>query len=174
MKRIVLVLLASVAIAAAAMLPSLAVADERGDTIRLPSGWTRATSPLAPQLLDPHEILAVGTFDLEHLAADRGACVGDAPPAGALGAMQSDDALIWIVEWEHAASTTRRRPADFAKALKPRSCVRASYPDLRARSVFFQSEGRMINAFVVVGDDASKKRQRQATSILNNLQLAKL
>jgi hypothetical protein len=174
MTRIVRVFLASVTVAVAAMVPSPGAADERGDTIQLPSGWVRATSPLAPQLLDPHEILAVATFDLGHLAPDRGACVGDAPPAGAVGAMQSDDALIWIVEWEHAASTTTPRPADFANALEPRRCVRARYPELRARSLFFRSEGRMIDAYLVVGDDAPKKVRRRAISMLNNLELAKL
>ena len=32
----------------------------------------------------------------------------------------------------------------------------------------------MIDAYLVVGDDASKKLQRQATSILNDLDVAKL
>jgi hypothetical protein len=145
-------------------------ADTRGGEVRVPKGWSRATAPLAPELLDPHEILSMGTFRLDELGAvDRAPCVGNAPPASALAAMGRDDVFIWIVEWDQLASTSTRRPSDLAPALEPRSCVRARHPDLKGRSLLFTANGRTIEAHLVVGDGASRKRRRQASALLDRL-----
>ena len=156
----------SLAMAAMVMVTPVAF-DTRENEVRLPAGWSRATTPLAPELLDPHEILSVGSFRLDDLAAVHGApCVGNAPPAAALAAMRRDDVFIWIVEWEALASTTTQRPSDLSSALEPRPCVRAVHPDLKDRSLLFTTEGRTIEVHQVVGDDTTRRRRRQASALL--------
>jgi hypothetical protein len=141
-----------------------------GTDVRLPAGWSRAPAPLAPQLLDPHEILSAATFRLDDLADIRRApCVGDAPPASALAAMGRDDVFLWVVEWDQLASTSTRRPSDLVDALEPRKCVRARHPDLSGRSLLFTTQSRTIEVHLVVGDDVSRKRRRQASSLLDRL-----
>jgi hypothetical protein len=149
--------------------------DARGDTIWLPSGWYRAATPIAPQLVNPRELLSFATFPFELVPSDA-VCVGDAPPAAAVAAMESDDVLAWMVEWFPAGGLTpsadavEPRPAHFdPTGLEPRDCVAQIAPYLRSGSFLFSDQGRVFDIYVVVGEDASPERERQLYDALDSL-----
>jgi hypothetical protein len=148
------------------------VFDAQGDTIVLPRHWQRADTALAPELADPSEILAIGTFPLDVTDHDA-VCVGNAPPASALEAMTSNDGFVWMVEWYGAASTDRPRPTHFAaRQFDPRKCVNDAYPHLTSRSITFKEHERVLNIFIVAGADISAKRERQLYKTLDSLQFS--
>jgi hypothetical protein len=154
--------------------------DQNGDTVELPTDWFRTSEPLAPQLFDPHEILAAGTFPLE-TAAGTSVCVGDAPPARALAVMQAADAFFWIVEWSTgqrpgghpSLADTKPRPAQFTPdEFAARDCVMQAFPTLRSRALDFNDRGRIFSVYVVVGSAVSASREQQMYSILDSLRFA--
>ena len=153
--------------------------DANGDTVNLPTDWFRAAEPLAPQLVDPHEVLAISTVPLP--AEGRAAvCVGDAPPARGLGAMAADDALIWLIEWTPIpapdeglvpnVATTDNRPARFApEQFAARDCVTRAFPRLVAKSLLFKDQGRVFEVYVVYGESVSSSRQQEIYDTLDTL-----
>jgi len=149
------------------------VFDARGDTVRLPRSWSRAQTPLAPELVDPKELLSVATFPLG-APVRRGVCVGNAPPIGGLASMNRKDAFVWMVEWYANASTDRPRPSRFApRQFEPRACVHHAYPQLTSKSIFFRDHGRNINIFIVTGNRVTSKREHQLYALLDSLRFSK-
>jgi hypothetical protein len=153
--------------------------DPAGDTVDLATGWLRAADRLAPELLDPHEILAVSSFPLP-AEGHAGACVGDAPPGKALGAMAADDALIWIVEWTPLpapddarvpkVATTDTRPVRFSsEQFASRDCVTLVFPHLVGKDLMFKDQHRVFEVFVAYGDSISPSRHQEIYETLDSL-----
>jgi hypothetical protein len=154
--------------------------DANGDTVEVPAGWSQAAEPLAPQLVDPHEILTVSTFPLSAEAHDS-VCVGDAPPASALATMAADDAAIWLIEWTPLpapnedlvpnAATTEHRPTRFTPdRFDARDCVTDAFPNLISKELQFEDQGRVFQAFVIYGVSTSPARQQEIYDTLDSLQ----
>ena len=153
--------------------------DANGDLVDLPTNWFRAVDPLAPQLLDPHEVIAVSTFPLPgegHAAV----CVGDAPPAKALGEMAAEDALIWIIEWTPMPApneelvpnvgNTDDRPTRFEPGhFKARDCVTRAFSASSRTNLLFKDQGRVFEISVVYGENISPSRLRLIYDTLDTL-----
>jgi hypothetical protein len=153
--------------------------DAKGDSVNIPTDWIRAADPLAPQLVDPHEVLTMSTFPLP--SEGRAAvCVGDAPPAKALGAMTAEDALVWVIEWTPMPApneelvpnvgNTDDRPTRFEPGhFNARDCVTRAFPRLVAESLLFKDQGRVFEIYVVSGEDISPSRQQLIYDTLDTL-----
>jgi len=79
--------------------------DDRGFSVRYPAPWHRASTTLTPQLSDPHEILAVGSYPLRPGAQPH--CVQY--PVNAIEDLAPTDALVWVAERQVAGPFPPRR-----------------------------------------------------------------
>jgi hypothetical protein len=148
--------------------------DTRGDTVDLVDGWYRSTTPMAPELVNPRELLSLGTLPFEMPSA-RAVCVGNAPPATPIAAMGPDDVFLWLVEWYPTDSrmpsveTSNRRPAHFVVDGNDRSCVEAASPNVRGGSFQFTDLGRVFSLFYVIGNNVTGDRARVVEDVLDSL-----
>ena len=139
-------------------------------TVQLPAGWQRATESLTPHLVDPREILSVGTFPLRH-RENRCAHV----PTSALEDLGPTDALVSVQERGRrggAAAGFPPRPAHFqfsdGSTSEASTCVRrpARFTD---SFIWFSDGGRRFHALVAFGLQAPERVRREAFAILDSL-----
>jgi hypothetical protein len=150
---------------------------KHGLSLTLPPGWHRARRNLTPHLLDPREILSVGSYPPRYKRRSR--CGVPGCPLPALDGFGRRDVLISIRERRHvrrpvvAGFAPRRRPF----ALEP---MRVHYPrGVRwrcARRVLgrttwtaFTDSGRAFYAFVAVGRAATAATRHDARRVIESL-----
>src|SRR4051812_20740523 len=150
---------------------------QHGLSLTLPPGWHRARRNLTPHLIDPREILSVGSYRLRYKR--RSGCGVPGCPLPALDGFGRSDVLISIQERRHvgrpvhAGFARRRRPF----ALEP---MRLHYPPGArwrcARRVLgrttwtaFTDSGRAFYAFVAVGRAATAATRRDARRVIESL-----
>lgn len=161
------------------------VFDGQGDRVQLPPGWYRSGAPLVPYLSSPQEILSVATFPLA--PDDRGPGCDAQLPKGTLDAMQPADAFVWIVEPSQNPrvpanlggyadpSQFPHRPAHFSlDQFQAYDCSGPtwSYPHATFRRLYFTESGRVIGAYVTLGDQVTPEREAQVMALLDSLELA--
>jgi hypothetical protein len=146
-------------------------------SLMLPPGWRRARQSLTPDLIDPREILTVGSYRLRYKRRSR--CGVPGCPLPALDGFGRGDVLISIQERRHvrrpvqAGFTPRRRPL----ALEP---MRLHYPPgarwrcarrVLGRATFtpFTDNGRAFYVFVAVGRAATPAIRRDARRVIESL-----
>ncbi len=85
-----------------------------GITVTLPAGWRRAPSSLTPHLTDPHEVVAVGTYDLRYRRTDCAQI-----PGSALEDLGATDAFVTVQERGRGSSSIgfAARPKHFGPRL---------------------------------------------------------
>src|SRR3954470_2183571 len=148
-----------------------------GLSLDLPPGWHRAPGNLTPHLIEPREILSVGSYRLRYKR--RSLCGVPGCPLPALDGFGRRDVLISIQERRHvrrpvrAGFAPRRRPF----ALEP---MRLSYPPGArwrcARRVLgrttwtaFTDGGRAFSPSVAVGRAAPPAPRRDARRVIESL-----
>jgi hypothetical protein len=150
---------------------------QHGLALTLPPGWHRARRNLTPHLIDPREILSVGSYRLRYKRRSR--CDVPGCPLPALDGFGRRDVLISIQERRHV-----RRPVDagFAPRRRPFALepMRLHYPPGArwrcARRVLgrttwtaFTDSGRAFYAFVAVGRAATFATRRDALRVIESL-----
>jgi hypothetical protein len=148
-----------------------------GLSLTLPPGWHRARRNLTPHLIDPREILSVGSYRLRYKRRSR--CGVPGCPLPALDGFGRRDVLISIQERRHV-----RRPVDagFAPRRRPFALVpmRLNIPSgarwrcarrVLGRSTWtaFTDNGRAFYAFVAVGRAATSATRRDARRVIESL-----
>jgi hypothetical protein len=146
-------------------------------SVTLPPGWHHARRNLTPHLIDPREIISVGSYRLRYKRRSR--CGVPGCPLPGLDGFGRRDVLISIQERQHvrrpvdAGFPPRRRPF----ALEP---LRLHYPPgprwRCARRVLgrtnwtaFTDSGRAFYAFVAFGRGATSATRRDARRVIESL-----
>jgi hypothetical protein len=156
-----------------------------GFTVEHPVNWHRATTTLTPNLIDPVQILALGTGDLPpggHSCAQQ--------PVAALEAMSPTDALITVQERlsPEMAGLAPDQPLDEAAGFPARpgqfppsgssgsqynstvvECL-AEPPAFDHWWFAFNDAGRGFHILVAIGTGASERTRAETWAILDSLQ----
>jgi hypothetical protein len=150
---------------------------QHGLSLTLPPGWHRARRSFTPSLIEPREVLTVGSYRLHYKRRSR--CLVPGCPLPALDGFGRGDVLISIQERRHvprpveAGFAPRRRPF----SLEP---MRLHYPPgvrwrcarrLLGRTTWtpFADNGRAFYAFVAVGRAATSATRRDARHVIESL-----
>ncbi len=147
-----------------------------------PLGWHPAQARLVPKLLDPLEILSVGTSVLP--VGGGGDC--DREPVAAIERMRTGDALLSIQEYTVTAAMRSRlgtgeAPPRLATAIGELTLRRALHrpgeripapEDLWTATLPFTAHGRWFDALVYVRGRPAPARLRQVRAILAGLRFA--
>ncbi len=148
--------------------PPVATYSARGVTVRLPPGWRAAGTTLTPYLVDPREVLAVGTRPLRYRP---GGCAQVA--VGALAALGRTGAFLTLQERGVGSPAFPPRPARFGPGLGGPSEAAACVPGARFEDhwVSFAAGGRNFDAEVAFGPRAAAATRRAAWRILDGLRV---
>jgi hypothetical protein len=151
----------------AAHRPAAAVVRENDLVAQLPPGWVAATRSLTPDLLDPREVLAVGTYPLRYR---RTGCAH--MPDSALADLGAGDAFVTLMERPRVSRGFPPRPVRFGPVLGGRSeCI----PDSVAESHWFtfSDRGRAFHVLVAFGPRTAQAIKDQAWGILDGLEVGR-
>jgi hypothetical protein len=115
-----------------------------GVGLQLQPGWHVSRSNLTPKLVNPRDLVSVGTFSMR----PGGRCAQS--PSRAYSDMGSTDGLITIMERGGNSGDYPPRPARFHLNPRPRSfeCAPAR---LSSQELMFSDGGRNFYAFVALG-----------------------
>jgi hypothetical protein len=156
--------------------------EDRADglTISFPPAWTMAAGNLTPDLINPKELVALGTYSL---STNTSSSLCPQFPAAALNAMGSGDAFISILgSGPVANSQTNPFPARPAGGFDGSSGVnlsRTDFPQCLAHPlngsgqwIAFSQAGRNFYVLAVIGKSASQTLRSDVYTILNSIQIA--
>ncbi len=146
----------------------LATYSAHGVTVRLPPGWRAGGTSLTPHLVDPREVLAVGTRPLRYRP---GGCAQVA--VGALAALGRTGAFLSLQERGVGSVAFPPRPTRFGPGLGGPSEAAACVPGARFEDHWlpFADGGRNFYAEVAFGPSASAPTRRAAWRILDSLRV---
>jgi len=147
---------------------------ERGLSVSLPSDWHRARQSLTPSLVEPREILSIGSYPLRYQRRSR--CHVPSCPVPAIDGLGRGDVLVSIQERRGSGAygfPAQRRPFQ----LDP---MRLSFPAGRswtcakrrlARAFWtpFAASGRGFYAFVAFGRGVTRQTRRDVVRVLDSL-----
>jgi hypothetical protein len=146
--------------------------DARGFSVAHPSTWHRATESLTPTLVDPMEILSVGTYELR---AGGQRCAQF--PDRALDELGPEDALVSVQEEAVLGRSDRwaPRPAHFGPDSgtgddESPGCL-SQRKEFFHRWIPFYDRGRGFYAYVAIGNDASAATRGEVWAILDSLEV---
>ncbi|WP_028065745.1 hypothetical protein [Solirubrobacter soli] len=152
--------------------PAAVAEGARGVSVELAAGWQAAPASLTPNLTDPREVLAVGTYPLRFRET---ACAH--MPGSALEDLGPTDALVTVqergVDPGSSWSDFPARPAHFGPELGAASEASACAPGTRFTDHWFRfSQGdRHFHVLVAFGPQASPAVQAQAWATLDRLRI---
>lgn len=143
---------------------------QHGLKVTYPSSWHRARRSLTPTLVDPEEVLALGTSSLT-----PGGRKCAQFPENAVASLGPGDALIWVSERAgHPRVHLPPRRAHFRLDRPERTELHACVAG-RARfsewPIAFRAAGRQFNAWVAIGKPVPGRRRVQAEHILDSIEL---
>jgi hypothetical protein len=129
--------------------------EKYGYSIQVPEGWMVSNSPLATELVEPKEILALTNFD-----APVG---GECGPETASRSIPPDGVLIWLTEHRLTGPA-----AVDAKEFKPRPSFNDTseanrYPGCFSGPAYgasFSDAGRFFTVYVKAGEAATENLQK--------------
>lgn len=166
----------------AAAVPGWSTYEDQADglTMSFPSDWTMAAGNLTPNLINPKELVALGTYSLSTNASST---LCPQFPAAALDAMGSSDAFISILGSEPSAnSRTHPFPARPAGGFDRSSGVNLSTTDFpqclahplngNGQWIAFSQAGRDFYVLVAIGTSAPASLRSDVYTILDSLQVA--
>jgi hypothetical protein len=143
-----------------------------GVTVELPKGWQTATANLTPNLGDPRQVIAVGTYPLRYRPHDCAQV-----PVSALEDLGSRDAFIELeergVDPGSSWSEFPARPPHFGRGLGGPSEATQCVPGTRMDEHWFgfTDKGRHFYALVAFGPDVPKATQDEAWAVLDSLKV---
>jgi streptogramin lyase len=145
--------------------------DDRGFSVAYPGSWYRATESLTPILVDPVEILSVGTYELrpggERCAQFPDPALDELGPEDALVSIQEEPSLKRPEWW--SPRPAHFGPDDGRGDDESPGCV--SQPkEFFHRWIPFQDRGRGLYAFVAIGREASAETRRETWAVLDSLE----
>jgi hypothetical protein len=141
-----------------------------GVAVELPASWQHAPSSLTPNLSDPREVLAVGTYPLRYRPT-RCAHL----PGSALEDLGPRDAFVTSQERGRDPSSSwpdfPPRPPHFGPELGGRSEASECEPGARFADHWFtfSDGGRHFHVLVAFGPGASATTRQQTWAILDSL-----
>jgi hypothetical protein len=147
------------------------VEGERGLQVELPVGWQRAGATLTPQLVDPVEVLAVGTFPMRA----GGACSHVA--TNALTDISPRDAFVTLLERGYDRDSAwpdfPPRPAKFGPGLGGPSEAGACASGARFTDHWFgfTDADRHFHVLVAFGPEAPQAVRDEAWAVLDSLRV---
>jgi hypothetical protein len=158
--------------------PQSYTSERYGYSLVLPAGWQRAERRLVPRLLDPREILSIGTFFMP--VGGGGNCGRE--PVAALERMEPGDVLVTFQEEAESRAMKRRLRNE------PLPSLRRTLSDLRLRrelhapsehvsaaqliwygQLNFLARDRWFDALVYVKGRPRPDRMRQVHRILSGI-----
>ncbi|MCW2968783.1 MAG: hypothetical protein JWM71_2555, partial [Solirubrobacteraceae bacterium] len=139
-----------------------------GLEVRFPSAWRRARRSLTPNLVDPVEILSLGTMALAYRA---GRCAQ--LPVGALEAVGPRVVFLSVQERRgpEPKFPPRPRPFRLTAGSAADACVGGPRP-WRSYWRPFSDSGRRFYLLAVIGDRASARRVRDLHAVIDSLRFA--
>jgi hypothetical protein len=146
--------------------------DAHRFSVTYPGSWFRASETLTPHLVDPLEILSLGTHQLRPGGQECWRY-----PVNALEDLGPTDAFLTIQE-EHLSPSELEsfpeRPEHFSEDLGGPSeapfCVRGGAADFFDRWIRFQDQGRGFYILVAIGNEASEETRLQVWATLDSLE----
>src|SRR3954452_208307 len=150
---------------------SVTYTDRQHDLkVTYPSSWHRARRPLTPTLVDPEEILSLGTTSLT-----PGGRKCAQFPENAVASLGPGEALIWVSERAgHPRVHLPPRPARFTLGRPERTelhtCV-AGRTRFSEWPIDFREARRQFNVLVAIGKPIPRTRRVQAERILESFEL---
>jgi hypothetical protein len=145
-----------------------------GITVTLPAGWQRAAHSLTPDLVEPREVVAAGTFPLRYRATGCSHM-----PGSALEDLGPRDAFVTLQERPRHGSSTGfpARPEDFSQRLRGGhagsdavDCVpKARFTD---HWFTFSDAGRRFHVLVAFGPRTTAATRGEAAQILDDLRIS--
>jgi hypothetical protein len=166
----------------AGAVPGWSTYDDQADglTMSFPSSWAMSAGNLTPTLINPRELVALGTYSLN---TNTSSTLCPQFPAAALDAMGSGDAFISILGGAPSSnSQTDPFPARPAGGFDASSGVNLSRTDFlqclahplngSGRWIPFSQAGRDFYLLAVIGTDASATLRSDVYTILNSIQIA--
>jgi hypothetical protein len=141
-----------------------------GITVTLPAGWQRAPRSLTPQLTDPREVVAVGTYKLRYRPTDCAQIAGSA-----LEDLGATDAFVTVQERGRGSSRSGfpARPKHFGPDLGGAADASECVPGIQVvdRWLNFADGGRHFYVLVAFGAKASAATRKQAWAMLDGLRV---
>ena len=166
----------------AGAVPGWSTYDDQADglTMSFPSSWAMSAGNLTPTLINPRELVALGTYLLN---TNTSSTLCPQFPATALDAMGSGDAFISILGGAPSSnSQTDPFPARPAGGFDASSGVNLSRTDFlqclvhplngSGQWIPFSQAGRDFYVLAVIGTDASATLRSDVYTILNSIQVA--
>jgi hypothetical protein len=138
-----------------------------GLSYSIPPGWHVAHGSLTPHLVNPRQVLTVGTGPLP----SGGACAQF--PSAALGAMRDTDVLLAVQERLGATRSFPLRPSRFGLPASGSEAEECVYGQAAFVSHWFEFRdgGRGFHVLVAVGRAAPRWKVRQALGVLDSLRI---
>jgi hypothetical protein len=138
--------------------------DAHGVTISYPPGWNAATSTLTPELVNPVQAVAVGTYSLR-----AGTCGGI--PKLVLNDLGPTDAFVSAYVYLTPPSPDLPgRPSHFTPDLNwGTNILCANAPNGSVRDLTFQENSREVWVLLALGNQVSPQRQSEAYQVLDSL-----
>jgi hypothetical protein len=166
----------------AGAVPGWSTYDDQADglTISFPSSWALAAGNLTPTLLNPKELVALGTYSLNTNSSSN---LCPQFPTAAMDAMGSGDAFISILGAGASPNLqTDPFPPRPAGGFNASSSVNLSKTDFlqclahplngSGQWIPFSQAGRDFYVLAVIGTDASATLRSDVYTILNSIQVA--
>lgn len=145
--------------------------DDWGYAVSFPKRWQRATDSLTPELVDPREILSLGTFPLGYAPRD---C--EHVPTSALERMSEEDAFLTIqergvdpgAEWLDFPARPKHFVFEPGRGSEAPFCVRGPVRFVEHWFAFTDGE-RHFHVEVALGKSAPPELRDEAYRILDTL-----
>lgn len=137
----------------------------------IPPGWHLAKRVLVPKMIDPREVISLGTGPLP--VGGGGNC--GAYPIKAIEAMGPKDAIISIQERRGSRGGFPARPEHFGlRSLRstPGTRRNARIMGFATTSIFFRDSGRAFTAMVATRRPASPSLRQRLGRILDHLEIS--
>jgi hypothetical protein len=148
--------------------------DANGFSVQIPPGWQRSQGPLVPNLVNPREIISLGTYTLP--SNTSGPACDAQLPLRALQDLGPEDVFLWIVESNPAQAlsklgSTAPRPKHFgARGTRTLDCSSQVFtPGLPVSTRYFTDRGRTLGTYVVFGENVSQARKAETWHLLDTL-----
>lgn len=141
-------------------------------SVDVPPGWEAADRSLTPDLEDPREVVAVGTYPLR----PGGPCAH--VPGNALADLPDDGAFVWIATDSGPTAETPLEelvlPSPPTAETEIGACTPGAgpSPDFLVSWGRYERDGESVYALVAFGLDATEETQLQAIDIVNSLRFS--
>jgi hypothetical protein len=132
---------------------------------RYPPNWHLADRPLTPLLMEPQELVSLGTGALisgDERCPER--------PQAAVAALGPTDAFLSVLDFVSPSNANPRPKRLFAYlGAVGQTCTHHRPSGVLYRTQIFEDRGRVFQVYVAIGDSAGDETRRELAEILNSL-----